>query len=181
MTNNLSIIKNDFYITINSLKHHFLIKKTCFRRLDIFFSRIALSNHWISKTAWSWLCKIRFRSLAALGKGFFCVFRGCSPVCSAEKKMSITLADVIEKLGLFAAKPGFNLTLFGSSDINRVTSPGTNRKQSLASHALRDDSSLLLRNRMAWASCPPSTPASSVGRGFFLPGRTWRPSACPYK
>lgn len=84
--------------------------------------------------------------------------------------MPITWCIAIEKLGLSARGAGFNLQVSEFSDTDRVTSPGKKRKQSLASNALRDDSSLLLRSPMAWALCPPSTPVSPAGRGFFIFG-----------
>ena len=82
------------------------------------------------------------------------------------KKISIAAVCVIENLGLPARCPGFNLQMSEFSDTHRVNSPGTSWKQSLASIALRDDSSLLLRSQMAWVLCPPSTPASPADRGF---------------
>lgn len=88
----------------------------------------------------------------------------------AVKKMAISMAAAIEKLRLFADQGGFSLVMSVDSDTHRVNSPGTPWRQSLASYALRDDSSLLLRTPMAWALCPPSTPVRFVDRGFFLSG-----------
>jgi hypothetical protein len=64
------------------------------------------------------------------------------PEVRKPKKTPINPGMAIENLGLSGGWAGFNLQLSDFSGANRVTSPGKNWEQSLASTALRDDSSL---------------------------------------
>ena len=112
---------------------------------------------------------------------------GESPVCffysqqdaRLQKKTSITLDAVIEKLRLFTRCDGTNLQLSDSLDASRVTNPGnTGSNHLLPTHWRRFISPL--RSQMAWALCPPPAPVSSTGRGFFMPGCQFGRAACVF-